>query len=214
MLHSKVTEPSKLAALRTLAATFRTLVPRGDTGQSVSSCVLSCDYANAIVQRAKRIMEPAVDASDKAFTGSIPQIYDRLLVPMIFEPYALDLARRASSSMPSRFARNGSRHRCARQSAGIAFAGYCADCGNLNEPMLGPGENVLRAITRSTGDRRTPWHSPSTTTASTPWPAIRRDVLPDKVKGYAEARRVLKPGGRFFFNVWDRIEENDFPTRH
>ena len=35
-----------------------------------------------------------MDASDKAFTGSIPQIYDRLLVPMIFEPYALDLAQR------------------------------------------------------------------------------------------------------------------------
>ncbi|HEX5865997.1 MAG TPA: methyltransferase domain-containing protein, partial [Casimicrobiaceae bacterium] len=34
--------------------------------------------------------------------------------------------------------------------------------------------------------------------------------FPDKVQGYREARRVLKPGGRFFFNVWDRIEENEF----
>ena len=34
--------------------------------------------------------------------------------------------------------------------------------------------------------------------------------FPDKVQGYREARRVLKPGGRFLFNVWDRIEENDF----
>jgi len=34
--------------------------------------------------------------------------------------------------------------------------------------------------------------------------------FPDKVKGYAEARRVLKPGGRFVFNVWDRISENEF----
>jgi SAM-dependent methyltransferase len=25
-----------------------------------------------------------------------------------------------------------------------------------------------------------------------------------------EAKRVLKPGGHFLFNVWDRIEENDF----
>lgn len=34
--------------------------------------------------------------------------------------------------------------------------------------------------------------------------------FPDKIAGYAEARRVLKPGGSFIFNVWDRIETNDF----
>jgi SAM-dependent methyltransferase len=34
--------------------------------------------------------------------------------------------------------------------------------------------------------------------------------FPDRIKGYAEARRVLRPGGRFVFNVWDKIEENDF----
>jgi SAM-dependent methyltransferase len=34
--------------------------------------------------------------------------------------------------------------------------------------------------------------------------------FPDKVQGYKEAHRVLKPGGRLLFNVWDRISENDF----
>jgi ubiquinone/menaquinone biosynthesis C-methylase UbiE len=34
--------------------------------------------------------------------------------------------------------------------------------------------------------------------------------FPDKLQGYREARRVLKAGGRFFFNVWDRISENEF----
>src|SRR6202012_2318163 len=34
--------------------------------------------------------------------------------------------------------------------------------------------------------------------------------FPDKVQGYREARRVLKPGGRFFFSVWDEISENEF----
>jgi SAM-dependent methyltransferase len=33
---------------------------------------------------------------------------------------------------------------------------------------------------------------------------------PDKIQGYREARRILKPGGHFFFNVWDHISENEF----
>lgn len=34
--------------------------------------------------------------------------------------------------------------------------------------------------------------------------------FPDKVRGYGEARRVLKPDGTFIFSVWDRITENEF----
>ena len=34
--------------------------------------------------------------------------------------------------------------------------------------------------------------------------------FPDKAKAFAEARRVLRPGGVFLFNAWDRIEENEF----
>jgi len=34
--------------------------------------------------------------------------------------------------------------------------------------------------------------------------------FPDKPKAFSEARRLLKKGGVFIFNVWDRIEENEF----
>ena len=34
--------------------------------------------------------------------------------------------------------------------------------------------------------------------------------FPDKARAFAEARRVLRPGGVYIFNVWDRIEENEF----
>ena len=34
--------------------------------------------------------------------------------------------------------------------------------------------------------------------------------FPEKSKAFSEARRVLRSGGVFMFNVWDRIEENEF----
>ena len=39
-------------------------------------------------------------ATDKLFAGSIPEIYDRFLVPLIFEPYADDLAARIATAQP------------------------------------------------------------------------------------------------------------------
>jgi ubiquinone/menaquinone biosynthesis C-methylase UbiE len=38
--------------------------------------------------------------TDRLFAGSIPEIYDRFLVPLIFEPYALDLAERLARTNP------------------------------------------------------------------------------------------------------------------
>jgi SAM-dependent methyltransferase len=34
--------------------------------------------------------------------------------------------------------------------------------------------------------------------------------FPEKGRAYAEVRRVLRPRGLFVFNVWDRIQENEF----
>ena len=34
--------------------------------------------------------------------------------------------------------------------------------------------------------------------------------FPDKARAFAEARRVLQPGGALLFNVWDRVEDNEF----
>src|SRR5258708_2380815 len=39
---------------------------------------------------------------DKVFAGSIPKLYDTYLVPLIFEPYAADLAKRLSTRSLSR----------------------------------------------------------------------------------------------------------------
>jgi len=42
-------------------------------------------------------------ATDKVFAGSIPEIYDRFLVPLIFEPYAIDSRRCCRKPLPRKF---------------------------------------------------------------------------------------------------------------
>ena len=40
--------------------------------------------------------------TDVAFTGAMPEMYETLMVPLIFEPYAIDLADRLARRSPRR----------------------------------------------------------------------------------------------------------------
>src|SRR5450631_3314905 len=42
------------------------------------------------------------EAGDLSFVGSIPQIYEQYLVPLIFKSYAMDMAHRVSQLQPRR----------------------------------------------------------------------------------------------------------------
>ncbi|WP_407154922.1 class I SAM-dependent methyltransferase [Bradyrhizobium sp. STM 3557] len=151
-------------------------------------------------------------ASDKAFTGAIPQLYDRLLVPMIFAPYARDLAQRIAAHRPHdvlETAAGTGAVTAALASALPADARITAT--DLNEPML------AQARTHLANDPRLRWQQADA--LALPFEDASFDAVvcqfgamffPDKVKAYAEARRMLRPGGRFVFDVWDRIEENEF----
>ena len=41
-----------------------------------------------------------MSAGDKVFADSIPENYDRYMVPLIFESYARDISRRAAALSP------------------------------------------------------------------------------------------------------------------
>ena len=43
-----------------------------------------------------------ISDTDKVFTGSIPKLYEEYLVPLIFQPYATDLANRVAARSPAR----------------------------------------------------------------------------------------------------------------
>ncbi|MBB3589898.1 ubiquinone/menaquinone biosynthesis C-methylase UbiE [Rhizobium sp. BK529] len=150
--------------------------------------------------------------TDKIFAGSIPENYDRYMVPLIFEPYAADLARRAASLSPDTVleiaAGTGAVTRILAPKLS-ADATYTVT--DLNQPMLD------YAASRQPPDSRIRWRQADA--LALPFENAAFDLVccqfgvmffPDRMSGYREARRVLKPGGHFLFNVWDRIEENIF----
>jgi ubiquinone/menaquinone biosynthesis C-methylase UbiE len=151
-------------------------------------------------------------SSDKTFTGSIPLIYDQFMVPMIFAPYARDLAQRIRKHQPRDLLETAAgTGAVTTELAAVLPASTQMTATDLNEPML------AQAKTRLADKANIRWQQADA--LALPFGDASFDVVacqfgamffPDRVKGYAEARRVLRPGGRFLFNVWDRIEANDF----
>ncbi|MGH9805731.1 MAG: class I SAM-dependent methyltransferase [Terriglobia bacterium] len=149
--------------------------------------------------------------SDKIFAGSIPQLYEEHLVPLIFEPYAKDLAGRLASRALVRVleiaAGTGA---VTRQLAAVLPERVSIVATDLNQPMLD-----LAAATGT--NRPVEWRQADA--MQLPFGEGEFDAVvcqfgvmffPDKPKAFSEARRVLRPGGLLLFNVWDRIEENEF----
>ncbi|MEO7152783.1 MAG: class I SAM-dependent methyltransferase [Burkholderiaceae bacterium] len=150
-------------------------------------------------------------SGDRAFAGSIPQLYEQYLVPLIFDPYARDLTERAVSLVPSAVleiaAGTGAvtRQLAARLPADVAIVST-----DLNQAMLDHAMSVgtSRAVTWRQADAMSlPFGDNSFDLVVCQFGAM---FFPDKAAAFAEARRVLRPGGTFLFNVWDRIEDNEF----
>jgi SAM-dependent methyltransferase len=150
-------------------------------------------------------------ASDKLFAGSIPEIYDSLLVPLLFEGYARDLAERVARLEARNILETAAGTGVLTRALGSRLpAAARIVATDLNQPMLD------RAAKRQREDRRISWRQAYA--LELPFAHAEFDVVacqfgvmffPDKARGYKEARRVLEPGGRFLFSVWDRISENE-----
>ena len=148
---------------------------------------------------------------DHAFAGSIPQRYDQYLVPLIFEPYAKDMARRVSLVEPSRLLEIAAGTGVVtREMARTLPSSVSIIASDLNQAMLDHAGRVgtVRPVEwRQADAMRLPFPDQSFDAVVCQFGAM---FFPDKGKAFSETPRVLRPGGAFIFNVWDRIGENDF----
>lgn len=149
--------------------------------------------------------------ADKVFSGSIPKLYETYLVPLIFEPYATDLANRLAPRTLSRVLEIAAGTGVVtRALASVLPERVSIVATDLNQAMLDQAAVV--------GTRR-PVEWRQADALQLPFADGTFDAVvcqfgvmffPEKSKAFSEARRVLRPGGVFVFNVWDRIEENEF----
>ena len=145
--------------------------------------------------------------SDKAFTGSIPALYDRYLGPMMFQPYAVDLAARVAALAPSAVLETAAGTGIVTaQLAKVLPDAALITATDLNQAML----DVAAAKSTS---REIAWQACDATLL--PFADGTFDCVlcqfgvmffPSKLDAFKEARRVLRPGGKFLFSVWDSLE--------
>jgi ubiquinone/menaquinone biosynthesis C-methylase UbiE len=149
--------------------------------------------------------------TDTIFSGSIPAIYDRFLGPLIFEPYAQDLARRLGGVRGGRLLETAAGTGIVTRALAAALPETVRiDATDINQTMVDYAARLPRPPNVEWGrEDAEALPFPDATFAMV---VCQFGVMffPDIVKGFSEARRVLRPGGRFLFNVWDRIEANDF----
>ena len=145
---------------------------------------------------------------DFSFSGNIPAIYDRYLGPYIFEPYAIDIAGRIKTPVKDVLEIAAGTGRVTRHIADRIGTNSRLIATDLNPDMLAIARERVSAANIE-------WLTANA--QELPFPDNSFDCvicqfgfmfLPERQKGFDEAFRVLKPGGQFLFNTWDKVENN------
>ncbi|MGH6623692.1 MAG: class I SAM-dependent methyltransferase, partial [Burkholderiaceae bacterium] len=148
--------------------------------------------------------------SDKVFAGSIPEVYETYMVPLIFQPYANDLARRLATKSVSSVLEIAAGTGVVTRALVAALPEHVAIVAtDLNQPMLDTAAamGTKRPVEWRQADAMQLPFADGTFEAVVCQFGVM--FFPDKAKAFSEVQRVLRPGGVFIFNAWDRIAENE-----
>jgi ubiquinone/menaquinone biosynthesis C-methylase UbiE len=145
------------------------------------------------------------------FTGGIPENYDRHLGPVLFADYARDLAGRIAGDRPARLLETASGTGIVTRALRDAIPGAHITATDLNPPMLDVARAKFRAgeqIDFKVADAGAlPFADGSFDAAACQFGVM---FFTDKDRSYREVHRVLRPGGRYVFSVWDAHSRNAF----
>lgn len=143
------------------------------------------------------------------FVGAIPELYEKHMGPVLFEPYAIDLASRVPAGSRKILEVAAGTGRVTRHLLEDLPADGELVVTDLNQPML----DVASALAP---DSRVTWQTadaeslPFTDDAGFDVVVCQFGIMfvPDKAQALSEMNRVLRPGGTLLLNVWDELARN------
>ena len=147
-------------------------------------------------------------ATDTVFAGSIPAIYDRYMVPLIFAPYAELVAKRAAALQPRRILETAAGTGVVTEALHRALPDAHIIATDLNPPMLEQAARRLSSAQvqfQAADAQALPFEEGSFDLVVCQFGVM---FFPDKIGGNAEARRVLRNGGRYMLVIWNNVELN------
>lgn len=147
-------------------------------------------------------------ASDTVFAGSIPEMYDRYMVPLLFRPYAELVAERARALAPRRVLETAAGTGVVTEELHRALPQAEIVATDLNPPMLDKASERVKAdnVRFQFADALDlPFHDASFDLVVCQFGVM---FFPDKVGGNSEARRVLRDGGHYLLVIWNEVSRN------
>ncbi|NIX77177.1 class I SAM-dependent methyltransferase [Microvirga terricola] len=150
-----------------------------------------------------------MSVTDVTFAGSIPALYEKYLGPLLFEPYAEDLAARLAAIAPEKVLETAAGTGIVTRAMDKALPpSVTIVATDLNPAMLDLAAKRLnspRVTWRQADAQNLPFEDATFDAVACQFGVM---FFPDKIAAHREVRRVLKPGGVFVFTVWDRLDAN------
>jgi SAM-dependent methyltransferase len=145
---------------------------------------------------------------DVRFSGSVPANYERYMVPLLFRPYAELLAARAAQFQPRSILETAAGTGVVTDALARALPDATIVATDLNQPMLDVAATRVGSANvsfRQADALDLPFEDSSFDLVVCQFGVM---FYPDKVKGNAEAHRVLRNGGQYLLAIWDKIGRN------
>jgi SAM-dependent methyltransferase len=149
---------------------------------------------------------------DTVFGGSIPQFYDRYISPALMVPYANNLVARLAGLQLGTLLETAAGTGVLTEAVATALPNVTIVATDLNQPMLDHAATkptLHRVRFRQADALQLPFDDQSFDAVVCQFGVM---FFPDRPAAFREANRVLRPGGRFLFNVWDSPATNPIVT--
>lgn len=159
--------------------------------------------------KTKTMKSKLQEHNEDMYAGSAARHYDKYLGPVFFEPYALEIASRINpGEVKIALELACGTGRVTRQLRNRLAPGTKVIATDLSGDMLGLAKELLhdKDIEWKIADAQDlPFEDNSIDLVVC---AFGYMFVPDRIKAFSEALRVLKPGGKLLFTTWDSIEHN------